>query len=104
MSRFLKAAALAVSLVRMLPIIQCFWLGYVCMVTVGTTLSMHLLMKPVTEVVYSSMPLDESQNIFHYVLSKQSCSVASRQLTTSILSESLVLPAFVLACKQESGG
>ena len=32
-------------------------------------------MKPVTEVVYSSMPLDESQNIFQSVLAKQSCSV-----------------------------
>jgi hypothetical protein len=54
----------------MLPVILGFWLGYV---TVGT----HLLMKPMTEVVYSSVTLDESQNIFQSVLAKQSCSVAS---------------------------
>ena len=30
-----------------------------------------------TEVVYSSMPGDESRNIFQSVLAKQSCSVAS---------------------------
>ena len=35
------------------------------------------LIKPVTEVVCSSMPLDESRNIFQSVLAKQSCSVAS---------------------------
>jgi hypothetical protein len=34
-------------------------------------------MKPVTEVVYSSMPLDESRNIFQCVLTKQSCSIVS---------------------------
>ena len=44
--------------------------------TVGTTSSMHLLMKPMTEVVYSSMPLDESRNIFQSAR-KQSFSVAS---------------------------
>ena len=44
--------------------------GYVCTVTVGTTSSMHLLMKLMTEVVYSSMPLDESRNIFQSVLAK----------------------------------
>ena len=38
---------------------------------------MHLLKKLMTEVVYSSMTLDESQNIFQSVLAKQSCSVAS---------------------------
>ena len=54
-----------------------FWLVYVRTVTVGTTSSMHLLMKPMTEVVYSSMPLDESWNIFQSVLAKQSCSVAA---------------------------
>ena len=54
-----------------------FWLGYVRTVTVGTTSSMHLLMKPMTEVVYSSMTLDESRNILQSVLAKQSCSVAS---------------------------
>jgi hypothetical protein len=37
---------------------------------VGTMLSRHLLMKPVTEVVYFSMPLDESQNIFQSVPAK----------------------------------
>ena len=43
----------------------------------GTTLSMDLLMKPMTEVIYSSMPFDESRNIFQSVLAKQSCNVAS---------------------------
>jgi hypothetical protein len=42
---------------------------------VGTTSSMHLLMKPMTDVVYSSMPSDESLNIFQSVLAKQSCSL-----------------------------
>ena len=74
-SRSLKAAALAFSSMWMLPVIQGFWLRYVRTVTVGTTSSMHLLMKPMTEVVYSSMPLDESQNIFQSVLAKQSCSI-----------------------------
>ena len=60
----LKEAALAFSSMWMLPVIHGFWLGYVRTVTVGTTSSMHLLMKPMTEVVYSSMPLDESRNIF----------------------------------------
>jgi hypothetical protein len=67
-SRSLKAEALAFSSVRMLRVIHGFWLGYVRTVTVGTTSSMHLLMKPVTEVVDSSMPLDESHNIFQSVL------------------------------------
>ena len=40
------------------------------MVTVGTTSSMHLLMKPVTEVIYSSMPLDESRELIPVVASK----------------------------------
>jgi hypothetical protein len=44
-------------------------------VTLGMTLSMQLLMKPVNEVVYS-IPLDEFLNIFQSVLAKQSCSVA----------------------------
>ena len=61
----------------MLPVIHGFWLGYVRTVTVGTTSLMHLLMKPMTEVVYSSMTLDESQNIFQSVQAKQSCSLAS---------------------------
>ena len=69
--------ALAFSSVRMLPVIHGFWLGYVRMVTVGTTSSMHSLMMPITDVVYSSMPLEESQNIFQSVLAKQSCSLAS---------------------------
>ena len=34
-------------------------------------------MKPMTEVVNSSMSSDESRNIFQSVLAKQSCSVAS---------------------------
>ena len=46
-------------------------------VTVGTMSSMHLLMKPMTDVVYSSMPSEESWNIFQSVLAKQSCSLAS---------------------------
>jgi hypothetical protein len=44
---------------------------------VGATSLMHLLMKWVTEVVYSAMPLDESRNIFQSVLANLSCSVAS---------------------------
>ena len=47
----LEAAALAFSSVWMLLVIHGFWLGYVCTVTVGTSSSMHLLMKPVTDVV-----------------------------------------------------
>ena len=106
MSCSLKAAALAFSSLRMLPVIQGFWLGYVRTITVGTMSSMHLLMKPLTEVVYSSMPLDESRNIFQSVLAK---SPVVKQpwhlwhLTASVLSESLVLPALVFACKQGSG-
>ena len=30
--------------IRMLPLIHCFWLGNVLTITVGTTLSMHLIM------------------------------------------------------------
>ena len=56
-------AALAFRSVQMLPVILGFWLGYVHTVTVGTTLLMHLLMKPVIDVVNSSMPEDESRNI-----------------------------------------
>jgi hypothetical protein len=67
-SRFLKVAVLAFSAMRMLPIIHGFRLGPVC--TVRTMLSMHLLMKPVTEVVHYSVSLDESWNIFQSVLSK----------------------------------
>ena len=74
-SRSLKAAALAFSSMRMLPVIHRFWLGYVRTVTVGTTSLMHLLMKPMTEVIYSSMPLDEYQNMSHAVQAKQSCSI-----------------------------
>ena len=59
-----------------LPVIQGFWLGYVRMVTVGT-MSMHLLMKPVTEVVDSLMPSDEFWNIFQSVLVKQSSRLTS---------------------------
>jgi hypothetical protein len=43
---------------------------HVCTVTVGTTSSMHLLLKPVTDVVYSSKPSEESCNIFQSVLAK----------------------------------
>ena len=64
-----EAAALAFS--------HGFWFGYVRTVTVGTTSSMHILIKPVTDVVNSSMPSDESRNIFQSVLVKQSCSLAS---------------------------
>ena len=41
--------------------------GYVGTVMVGTTSSMHLSMKPPTDVVYS-MPSDESWNIFQFVI------------------------------------
>jgi hypothetical protein len=63
--------------VRLLPVIQGFWLENVRTVNVGVMSSMHLLMNPVTEVIYSSMQLDKSLNIFQSVLAKQSCSVAS---------------------------
>ena len=61
----------------MLPVIHGFWLGYVRTVNVGAMSLMHLLMTPVTEVVYSSMPLDESQNTFLFVIAKQSCCLTS---------------------------
>jgi hypothetical protein len=73
----MKAAALAFSSVWMLPVTLCFWLGYVRTVTVGTMSSKHLLIKPMTDVMYYSMPLEESRNIFQSVLAKQSCSLAS---------------------------
>ena len=60
-SRILKGTALPFCSVRMLPVIRGFWLVYVRTVTVGTTSSMHLLMKPVTDVVYSSMPSEASR-------------------------------------------
>ena len=46
------------------------WLlvGVYSTVTVGMTSSMHLLMKPMTDVVYSSMPMEESRNMFQSVL------------------------------------
>jgi hypothetical protein len=37
---------------------------------------MHMI-KPVTDVVYSSIPSKESRNIFQSMLAKQSCSLAS---------------------------
>ena len=77
MFRSLKTAALALSSMWMSPVIYGFWLGYVRTVTVGMTSSMHLLMKLMTEVVYSLLSLDESRNIFQSVLAKQSCRVAS---------------------------
>ena len=49
----------------------------VCTATVGMTASMHFLMKPMTEVLYSSMLLDDSRNICQSVIAKQSCSLAS---------------------------
>ena len=63
MSLSLKVAALVFSSVKMLPVIHRFWLGYVLTVTVGMTLLMNLLMKTVTEVVYSSMPLSIFQSV-----------------------------------------
>jgi hypothetical protein len=72
----LKAAALAFSSVRMLPVIHGFCLGYVRTVIVGTMSSIDLLMKPMTNVVYYSMPLLKSWNIFQSVLAKQSGSLA----------------------------
>ena len=61
----------------MLPVIYGFWLGYVRTVNVVTTYSMHSLIKPVIDVVYSSMPSEEFRNIFQSVIAKQSCSLAS---------------------------
>ena len=66
----LKTAALPFSSVQMLPVIHGFWLEYVRTVIVGTTSSMYLLTKPVTDVMFSSMPLEESRNIFQSVLAK----------------------------------
>ena len=102
MFRSLKVAAVAFSSMRMLPVIHGFWLGYVRTVTVGTSSSMHLLMKLMTEVVYSSMPLEESWNIFQSVLAKQSRSLASALSDHFLLNDSLVLPDLIFACKQES--
>ena len=50
-------AGFVINSVRILPVIHGFWLGYV---------------RTVTEVVYSTVPLDESQNVFQSVLAKQS--------------------------------
>ena len=94
MSRSLKAAALAVSTVLMFPVIQGFWLGYLRTVSVEMKSSFHLLMKPLTEMVYSSMPFYESWNIFQSVPAKQSCSVASA--TSDNFRIVLVLPSSVL--------
>jgi hypothetical protein len=41
---------------------------------------MHLLMKIVTDVVNSSMPSDETLNIFQSVLAKLSCRLASASM------------------------
>jgi hypothetical protein len=66
---------------------------------------MHLLMKPVTDVVYSSMPSEESQILFQSVLAKQFCSLASASSDhLFLLTESMVLPALIFAWQQESGG
>ena len=51
-----------------MPVIHGFWFGYVRIVAVGTTSSMHLLMKPVTDVINSSMLSDESPNNSQSVL------------------------------------
>ena len=48
---------------------------YVLTVTVGKMLSMHSLMKPVADVVNSSMPSNESSDIIQSVLAKQSFSL-----------------------------
>ena len=92
----MKGAALPFSSVRMLPVIHGFWLGYVRRVTVGTISSM---MKPVTDVVYSSMPSEESRNIFQSVLAKQSCSLAFASSEHFFIDR---VTALVFACKQES--
>ena len=55
----------------MLPVIHGVCLGCVRKVTVGTTSSIHFLMKPLTDMVNSLMLLEES------VLAMQSCSLAS---------------------------
>ena len=51
------------------------WGMYV--VTVGTTSSMHLLIKTVTDMVYSSMSSEESREHVPFCATKQSCSLAS---------------------------
>ena len=103
-SCYLKAGALAFSSMRMLPVIHGFLLECVRTVTVGMTSSMHLLMKPMTEVVYSSMPLDESRNIFQSGLAKQSCSVASASSDHFRIKRVTGTSCFSFAFKQDSGG
>ena len=76
-SRSLKVVALVFSSVPMLPVIHGVRLGYVHIVTVGMTSSMHLFMKRVTDVVNTLMSSVESGNIIQSALAKQSCSLAS---------------------------
>jgi hypothetical protein len=59
----------------------------------GTTSPMHFLMKPVMEIVSSSMLSTESQNIFQS---------ATEKLTISQQSELRVLPISASACTQEA--
>jgi hypothetical protein len=61
-------------------------------------------MKPMTDVVYSSMPSEESQNIFQYVLEKQSCSLASASSDHFFIDRVTGASCLFFACKQESGG
>jgi hypothetical protein len=68
-SRSLNVAALAFSSVQMLPVIHGFWLEYMYEDQHGGDVIDALVDE--AQVVYSSMPLDESRNIF------QSCSVES---------------------------
>ena len=88
----------------MLPVINGFWLGYVRTVTVGTTSSMHLLMKPLTDVVYSSMPSEDSQNIFQFVLAKQSCSLASASSDHFFIDRNQEVRIMVIICQMEGEG
>ena len=55
--------ALTFSSAQILPVIYGFWSGYILTVTVRTTTSMRLLMKPVTVVINSLMLTDESRHI-----------------------------------------
>lgn len=62
----------ALSKAQISPLIHGFWLGNVRTVTVGTTLSIHFLMKPVTELVKSLMLLSAAAlNMSQSAQSKQ---------------------------------
>ena len=92
----LKAVVLAFSPAWILPV-------YVRIVTWGTTSSVQLLTKPVTDVETPQCYLKNPRT--YPSLYQQNSLVALRLLhqTTSVLSTSLVLPVWAFVCKQEAG-